>query len=225
MSEYTNISLFGDLLQQLTLILDQARKVPFTDNVIINKEAFSELIMKIRANERAALFEAQKIVSEENNILSKAQQDANAIIQNANLGAKQKLSESENFYNTKIKEANEYYSAKKNEADGILTQVKADVERAINEANLHAQNIINQGKMMHDSLVGEQQVVADANAEAERIKQRAIELAQLRKSEIYGHIISLIGDLETSFSEYSAKIIRFKNGLNSELKQENLQSE
>ena len=71
------------LLETLEEILDQSKKIPFTDKAVIDKEAILEIIKEIRLKLPDELKQAKWVKEERQRILTEAQKEAN-IIETAN---------------------------------------------------------------------------------------------------------------------------------------------
>lgn len=70
------------LLETLEEILDQSKKIPFTDKAVIDKEAILEIIKEIRLK-LPELKQAKWVKEERQRILTEAQKEANDIVKEA----------------------------------------------------------------------------------------------------------------------------------------------
>ena len=68
------------LLETLEEMLEQGKKVPFTDKVVVDKEAILEIIKEIRLKLPDELKQAKWVKEERQRILSEAQKEANDIV-------------------------------------------------------------------------------------------------------------------------------------------------
>ena len=71
------------LLETLEEILEQSKKLPFTDKAVVDKEAILEVIKEIRLKLPDELKQAKWIKEERQRILTEAQKEANDIVKEA----------------------------------------------------------------------------------------------------------------------------------------------
>ena len=71
------------LLETLEEMLEQSKKVPFTDKVVVDKEAILEIIKEIRLKLPDELKQAKWVKEERQRILSEAQKEAKDIVKEA----------------------------------------------------------------------------------------------------------------------------------------------
>ena len=71
------------LLETLEEILEQSKKLPFTDKAVVDKEAILEVIKEIRLKLPDELKQAKWIKEERQGILTEAQKEANDIVKEA----------------------------------------------------------------------------------------------------------------------------------------------
>ena len=73
------------LLETLEEILEQSKKLPFTDKAVVDKEAILEVIKEIRLKLPDELKQAKWIKEERQRILTEAQKEANDIVKLMNM--------------------------------------------------------------------------------------------------------------------------------------------
>ena len=142
------------LLESLEELLEQAKKVPFTEKCIVDKNELIEAIKEIRLNLPDELNKAKWIREERERIIAEAQKDADDIVKEAENRIISMIDEHEitkKAYAKKneiIASANEMYREYSrdaaNYADGILGSVEesmaklaeslSTVESSVNEA-------------------------------------------------------------------------------------------
>lgn len=83
------------LLDEIEIILEEGKTVPFTSNLLVDAAAIKTAIEDIRLNMPDELMQARKIASERKEILAGAQDNADKIIEKAHLRAKEIISEDE----------------------------------------------------------------------------------------------------------------------------------
>lgn len=70
-------------INSLLAIIKDSKKVPFTDNIVINKYAITDLALRIKKCIPEELFEAQKIINEKYELLIDARKEAEVIVKDA----------------------------------------------------------------------------------------------------------------------------------------------
>ena len=83
------------LLEEIEVILEEGKSVPFTSNLLVDSAAIKTAIEDIRLNMPDELMQARKIASERKEILAGAQESADKIIEKAHLRAKEIIAEDE----------------------------------------------------------------------------------------------------------------------------------
>ena len=83
------------LLEEIEVILEEGKSVPFTSNLLVDSAAIKTAIEDIRLNMPDELMQARKIASERKEILAGEQDSADKIIEKAHLRAKEIISEDE----------------------------------------------------------------------------------------------------------------------------------
>ena len=122
------------LLDEIEVILEEGKTVPFTSNLLVDAAAIKTAIEDIRLNMLDELMQARKIASERKEILSGAQDNADKIIEKAHLRAKEIISEDEI---TRGAEA---------QAAEILQQARANANEIVESARASAAELTEQAK-------------------------------------------------------------------------------
>lgn len=122
------------LLDEIEIILEEGKTVPFTSNLLVDAAAIKTAIEDIRLNMPDELMQARKIASERKEILSGAQDNADKIIEKAHLRAKEIISEDEI---TRGAEA---------QAAEILQQARANANEIVESARASAAELTEQAK-------------------------------------------------------------------------------
>lgn len=163
------------LADELTLQLKDAKRIPFTDSVMINQESTIDMIKRIIAAYDPAIDSAQKIIDNEEHIIVDAQHKADETMQQARAEAQGMVSE-----------ANNYAQSTKQEADEYRAQLHKSAEEEANayvaDAQARAQNMIEDAKAQADEMVSKTTVLARAEEQARELLDNANQHAQeLRK--------------------------------------------
>ena len=131
------------LLETLEEILEQSKKLPFTDKAVVDKEAILEVIKEIRLKLPDELKQAKWIKEERQRILTEAQKEANDIVKEAETRIISMIDEHEitkKAYEQKaqiIETANEMSreisQGTKEYADNVLGSIQTALEDALKD--------------------------------------------------------------------------------------------
>ena len=108
------------LLETLEEILEQSKKLPFTDKAVVDKEAILEVIKEIRLKLPDELKQAKWIKEERQRILTEAQKEANDIVKEA-----EQIIETANEMSREISQGTKEY------ADNVLGSIQTALEDAL----------------------------------------------------------------------------------------------
>lgn len=121
------------LLDEIISILDDAKTVPFTSNLLVDAGAIKTAVEDIRLNMPDELMQARKIASERKEILAAAQTNADEIIEKAHLRAKEIISEDEITRGAQANAA-EIVQAARQQANEIVEQARATATELTEQA-------------------------------------------------------------------------------------------
>ena len=123
-----------NLLEEIEAILEEGKTVPFTSNLLVDAEAIKTAIEDIRLNMPEELMQARKIASERKEILTGAQDNADKIIEQAHVRAKEIISEDEITRGAEM-QAEEIIQQARQTANEIIEQIKKYVEEEVEKFN------------------------------------------------------------------------------------------
>lgn len=84
-----------ELFERLEDMIDEASKVPFTDNVMINKTDLMDILMEMKLKFPNALKQAEWVVQERNKILTDANKEAQSKVKESEIYANKLIDENE----------------------------------------------------------------------------------------------------------------------------------
>ena len=145
-----------DALDQLTSILDNAKSVPLTGTVILNKDVLEDIIVSIKNNYPEEIQRGQTILLERKDIISSAREEASRIIDEAEQ-QQQRLVEKEEVYKIAEKHAETLKQNTQEECILLLQHLNKTIQAIIkkyeqeqkkNKELIHSsyQNILNDMK-------------------------------------------------------------------------------
>lgn len=161
-------------LDQIEEMVDSARAVPLSPNVIVNKAGINDLLEQAREALPEDLIAADAVVADADAVLDRADQTASITIAEATAKAKSVMDEAREHAETLLRQATEEVDRKiaraQEESSEIRRRTQSDVERILTDAETQAAHLVSQ-----------QTVLATAQAEAREVLHRArVEAADLK---------------------------------------------
>lgn len=80
-----------DNINALLTIVEDAKKIPFSENIIINKNQIIDIINRIKKSLPDELEEAQRVINEKYDIIVEAKREAEVIVKDAEIFANQQV--------------------------------------------------------------------------------------------------------------------------------------
>jgi len=143
-----------DFLDEMEEIIDQAKSVPFTNKISIDRERLFDVIEKIRLNLPIEIDKAQKIVSDYERILADARGKSEVIVDEARHEAEKRADDHE-VYRIAVQQAQELVDKGKREANDIRQNVMEYADNILAEAENTVREVmssVNQGTRAIDDL-------------------------------------------------------------------------
>lgn len=159
------------LIDELTLSLQNAKKVPFTDSVMIHQGQMMDALKRIVTNYDPSLEKADKIITNEERIITDATSSANKAMEDAQVQAQGMVSEANSYAQTTKSKTDAYAQDTVRQADEQARAIMAD-------AHSRAQHMIEDAKAQADELVSQTTVLARAEAQARELIENANQHAE-----------------------------------------------
>lgn len=181
------------LADELTLLLKNAKRVPFTDSVMLNQKNTTDMIKRIISSYDPALETAQKIVDNEEHIIVDAQHKADETMQQAQAQAQGMVNEANNYAQSTKQAADGYHAETLKTADDEASALVAD-------AQARAQNMIEDAKAHADELVSKTTVLARAEAQARELLDNANQHAQELRTQTQQELDGLLAHVDSTIA-------------------------
>lgn len=153
-------------LDQIEVMVEEARAVPLSPNVIVNKAGVVDLIGQAREALPEDLVAADAVVADADAVLDRADQAAEATVAEANTKARAIVDEARDKADVILHEAAE-------EAERREKRAHESAEKTIEQAHTQAGQILEQAKQQAAQLVSEQAVLTQAQKEARDLLYQA----------------------------------------------------
>ena len=194
MQRIDKLNAFRQLLDNLELMLQGGKKVPFTNNCVIDQDRANELVTAIKAELPTVIVECEGIVRNQKAILDEATERANMVKAQATAHATQ-------YYQDAQLRAKEYEAASGKKADEALTTAQQRAAAIMKEAEDRVKAMLSEAQAKADQMVSEQEVLTRAQREAENLQQPTQEEVGRLYSDVYHHIDDVLAQLDRSISE------------------------
>lgn len=159
------------LIDEVTLSLQNAKKVPFTDSVMIHQGQMMDALKRIVTNYDPSLEKADKIIANEERIMADAASAANKTMEEAQGQTQRMVSEANTYAQTTKAKTDSYAQDTVRQADEQARAILAD-------AHSRAQHMIEDAKAQADELVSQTTVLARAEAQARELIENASQHAE-----------------------------------------------
>lgn len=181
------------LIDELTLQVQNAKKVPFTDSVMINQTHLSDALKRIVTNYDPSLEKADKIILNEESILNDANASANKTMSAAQAQAQGMVSEANTYAQNTKAHADSY-------AQDTTRQADEQARAMIADAQARAQHMVEDAKARADELVSQTSVLARAEAQAREILENANQHAEGLRQQTQHDLASMLDHVDAAVS-------------------------
>ena len=181
------------LIDELTLQLQNAKKMPFTDSVLVNQTHMTDALKRIVTNYDPSLEKADKIIQNEESILTDATAAANQTMATAQGQAQGMVSEA-NTYAQKTKAYADNYSK------DTVRQAEEQARAVLADAQTRANNMVEDAKAQADDLVSKTTVLARAEAQAREILENANQHSEGLRQQTHQDLSNLLEHVEASLA-------------------------
>jgi cell division septum initiation protein DivIVA len=145
-----------DVLEALDALVAEARRVPFSGNVVVNDSELSDLLDRIRTSLPDEVVEAQRLLEDRERILVGTEEEAARMREQAGAEARRLVEEAQA------------------RVEGLRTQAQAEARRVLDEARAQAEKLVSTDAvakiasdraavLLHDAQENAQRVAAEAD--------------------------------------------------------------
>lgn len=194
------------IIDELTLTLQNAKKMPFTDSVMINQTQTIDALKRIVTNYDPSLEKADKIIVNEESIMTDAKNAANESMASAQTQAQGMVSEANSYAQHSKEQADTYAQQTSRQADEQASAVLAD-------AQSRANNMIEDAKSQAEDLVSQTTVLARAEAQAREMLENASQHAEGLRSQTQQDLASLLDHVDATFSMHLNDLRQLKQNI------------
>lgn len=194
------------LIDELTLQLQNARRVPLTGNVIVNQQETIDMLKRIVAGYDPSLENARKVVANEESIIKEATEQAEKTLSDAHTQAQGTVNEANTYAQNSKTNADRYAVDTARQADENARAVTAD-------AQARAQQMIEDAKAHADELVSQTTVLARAQAQAQELVSGATQHANAMHTQTQHELSSLLEQINAALTAQLDEIQAMKQNI------------
>lgn len=204
-----------EALDELVTIIEEARGVPMTSGCVVPRGDALELLDDVRDAIPGELDDAQDVLDQRDELLGKAQHEAELTTNKANAEAEQTLADAQAEAERLVAEATARAEALLAEAEDkaeraviagreeyeeLVGRAEAEAERMLQAGRASYDQAVAQGRAEQHHLVSKTEVVAAAHAESARVLDETdAEVARLR-NECDAYVDDKLGEFEELLS-------------------------
>ncbi|MGW5052142.1 DivIVA domain-containing protein [Actinokineospora sp. NPDC004072] len=200
-----------EAIDELVTILEEARGVPMTSGCVVPRGDVLELLDEVRDNIPAELDDAQDVLDRKDEIiggaeheaeqkLSKASMEAERLVADARAEAERLVAEAtahaERLVADAHAEADRAVAAGRAEYDSLVARSQAEADRMLQAGRESYERAVEEGRYEQQRLVSQTEVVAAAQAEAQRTVDAAADAAARQRAECDEYVDTKLAEFE-----------------------------
>lgn len=175
-------------LDQIQTLVEDARAVPLSPNVIVNRAGIEDLLSQAREALPEDLVAADAVVADADAVLDRADATAEITVAEANANAKAIVDEARSRADVMLREATEEADRKvlraQEEAGEIRTRTQADAEAIIEAARAEAASMVARETVLTTAQDEARRVIHEAKTQAEDLRLGADDYAATTLSQV-----------------------------------------
>lgn len=203
-----NLDQFLNALEALEILISEGKKVPLTNQFVINRDSAMAAIQAIRDNIDGAVAQANNLLVDEARIREDADNEYNSIIAEAEARARKIGIDSK-------QQAEKLMADAQTQADQMYNEVKDQADQMYADAQRQAAGLVAKAEADAAQMVAESAILAEADREATRLKNDAraeAQRVQLKAAEtcdkMYKHAEDFVIDIANKLRNERSKFER-----------------
>lgn len=193
-----------EALDELVTIVEEARGVPMTSGCVVPRGDVLELLDEIRDAIPSDLDDAQDVLDKRDELIGKAEHDAEAGISKARADAERVLEEArtraERIVADARGEAERTVEAGRQEYEKVVARAHAEADRMIDAGRERYERSVEEGRAEQERLVTQTEVVQAARDESARIVDEAHTDADRLRAECDAYVDGKLAEFEDLLS-------------------------
>lgn len=196
------MSRIEQLIGEIEEYIDSCKFQPLSSTkILVNKEELEELLVELRLRVPDEIKKYQKIISQEESILSEARSQADTMLAEANAHTNELVNEHE-IMKKAYAQADQILQQARTEADQILQQARAEADQVVDSAVTDANNIRQSSINYTDDMLRNLQVIIRHSMEEaggyfnslQSSLQSSYDIVTSNRNELTGSIAPMAGE-------------------------------
>lgn len=196
------------LIDELTLQLQNARRVPLMGSVMVNQQETIDMLKRIVSSYDPSLENARKVIANEESIIKEAAAQAEKTLSDAQAQAQGMVNEANTYAQNSKANADRYAADTVRSAEENARAVTAD-------AQARAQQMIDDAKAHADELVSQTTVLARAQAQAQELLDGAAQHANAIHAQTQHTLSGLLEQVDSTMAAQLDEIRMMKQNIKS----------
>lgn len=164
-------------LEQILVLVEEARAVPLSANVIVNRAEITDLVEQAKEALPEDLIAADAVVADADAVLDRADSAAEVTIAEANAKAKMLVEDAREKADLLLSEAQDEAerrtSRAKEEAATMVSRAQSEAERTLADAKKDAENLISEHTVTKMAEEKSHRILSEATKQAEELTEGA----------------------------------------------------
>ncbi|WP_321779867.1 hypothetical protein [Schaalia cardiffensis] len=182
-------------LDQIQVLIDQARQVPLSASIILNKAEILDLLDQAREALPDDLLQADLLVADADEVMGRADSTAEFTLAEANARAESTLQradeKAEHIVANATQQAERTIARADEEAETTLQQARAEAEAILVDANAQAERLITTENITRMAEDRAREIVTEAREQDQRLREGADDYVEKSLSELSGLLAEL----------------------------------
>lgn len=178
-------------LDQISVLVERARAVPLSANIVLNRAEIEDLVQQARDTLPEDLVAADAVVADAEAVLSRADFAADAAVTEANMKARSLLEEAR-------ERADSIMAESRGEAERMVERAEEDAAHTAQRARQEAESVLADARAEAEALIAADAITAQASARAqETVAAASAEAIRLRRGadDYVSNALSQVSDL------------------------------
>ncbi len=184
------------VLDQIRLLVDNAKTVPFTSKLMIEKNELASLLGSLDASLPEDIKHAQEVLTEQEKILGDSREEAERTLREAREEATKTLDEARTSAEKMVHDAEESSAAQLNDAQTRSSQMLQDASgranAAVAEATQKSQAIVADAELRARQMTDESTIMQNARDQADQLLNATRQDCQAYSQEVRQNMMKLI---------------------------------
>ena len=198
-----------EIIDQINLFFDTAKKIPLTNKVVVEKSQLVELLAQLEQSIAPDLKEAQQLLNNKEEILDTAQNQANATIQDADNSARATIEDAQRKAQATVTDA-------QNSAAEMTRNATEQANAMLADAQARANALVADAQARAEQLVSENEITIRAQQEAQNLLDQTHQECETFSANITGQVNELLEHIDLNLGSQLDSIRALRSQINNQ---------